>query len=99
MGGGNSTKNFTYNEFRAEAEKLKFGDVNVGIKEVIINVNGEYLTKNKDGKEVKTQFNVTLPKTDENINWLEDVLTEKKNKVEVFQPSDDNMFLNIIFNF
>lgn len=99
MGGGSNTKNFTYNEFRNEAEKLTFGDVNVGIKEVIIDVSGEYVTKNKKGEETVTKFNVTLPKTDENINWLEDVLTEKKNKVEVFQPSDDNMFLNIVLNF
>lgn len=99
MGGGNSTKSFTYNEFKKQAEKLTFGDVNVGIKEVIINVDGEYISKNKEGKEVATKFTVTLPKTDDNINWLEDVLSEKKNKVKVFQPSNENMFLNIVLNF
>ncbi len=98
MGGGNNTKNYTYNEFVKNAEEMKFGDVSMGIREVIIDVEGDYITKEK-GKEVKTKFSVTLPKTDENIKWLEKVLSEKKNKVEVYQPSDDNLFLNIVLNF
>ena len=99
MGGGNNTKNYTYNEFVKNAEKMKFGDVNVGIREVIIDVDGEYITKSKDKKEVKTKFSVTLPKTDENIKWLEKVLSEKNNKVEIYQPSNDNLFLNVVLNF
>lgn len=98
MGGGNDTKKYTYNEFVKTAEDLKFGDVSIGIREVIIDVEGNYITKEK-GKEVKTKFSVTLPKTDENIKWLEKTLSEKNNKVEVYQPSDDNLFLNIVLNF
>lgn len=86
---------FTYNQFVKKAEKMEFKDVNMEISSVVVDVSGKYV---KDGEEVT--FSVTVPKTDENISWLEEVLDENgKNKVKVYEPSDDNMFLNLLFNF
>ncbi len=97
-GGGNDVENFTYNQFVKQAEDLEFGNVSMGVSEVLIDVSGEYITKEED-KEVINKFEVTLPKTDENIVWLEEVLTEKENEITVFQPSTDNLFLTLVTSF
>lgn len=99
MGGGSESKKFTYNEFKRQAEKLTFDDVDVGIKEVVIDVQGSYIKTDKKGKENKVKFSVTLPKTDDNIKWLSEVLDEEKNEVNFFQPSEDNLFLTLVMNF
>lgn len=98
IGGSNNTKKFTYNEFARQAEKLKFEDVSMGISDVIIDVSGSYKSKDDKGKEVSTSFTVTMPKTDKNIEWLQKVLDNKTNEVTVFEPSDDNVFWNVIMN-
>ncbi len=98
IGGSNNTKKFTYNEFARQAEKLEFEDVKMGISNVIIDVSGSYKSKDDKGKEVSTSFTVTMPKTDKNIEWLQKVLDDKTNEVTVFEPSDDNMFWNVIMN-
>ncbi|MDF9824949.1 cell division protease FtsH [Breznakia sp. PF5-3] len=90
-----NTKEFTYNEFAKKAEKMDFKDVEMGIGEVVIDVNGKYV--NKDKKE--TSFKVTIPKTDKNIAWLQDVLDDGKNKVSVYEPSNENVFLSLFVNF
>ena len=99
MGGGSESKKFTYNEFKRQAEKMTFDDVDVGIKEVVIDVQGSYIKTDKKGKENKVKFSVTLPKTDDNIKWLSEVLDEEKNEVNFFQPSEDNLFLTLVMNF
>lgn len=99
-GGNNvSTKEFTYNEFVKSAEKLTFEDVTVGVKDVILDVSGTYLSKNKDGEKISTNFNVILPNTENNLEWLADVLDEKgENKVTYYQPSDENFWLTLMSN-
>lgn len=99
MGGGSESKKFTYNEFKRQAEKMTFDDVDVGIKEVVIDVQGSYIKTDKKGKENKVKFSVTLPKTEDNIKWLSEVLDEEKNEVNFFQPSEDNLFLTLVMNF
>lgn len=99
VGGANDTKTFTYNEFVRQAEKLEFDDVSMGIRDVVIDVQGSYKKENAKGKEVVTKFNVTLPKTDKNIEWLQKVLDNKKNELKVYKPDEENLFLNIVMNF
>lgn len=89
-----STTEFTYNQFVREAEKMKFKDVKMGIGDVVIDVSGEYVKGDK-----ATNFTVTLPKTDENLDWLRGVLDQDgKNKVTVYEPSNDNLLLSIFIN-
>ena len=64
--GGNtsSIKEFTYNEFKKSAEKMEFEDVNVGVRDVILSVSGTYVSEDKDGNDVSTNFSVLLPNTE-----------------------------------
>ena len=98
-GSNSSTKEFTYNEFVKSAEKMEFEDVNVGIKDVILQVSGSYVTETKDGKEVSTNFNVIVPNTEANLEWLSEVLDEDgANKVNYYQPSTENIWLSLATN-
>ena len=101
MGGNNSsTKEFTYNEFKKSAEKMKFEKVEVGVKDVILSVSGTYQTKDSKGEKVSTKFSVTMPNSPDNLKWLDKVLEGKaKNQVTYYQPSEDNIFLSIVMNF
>ncbi|MFV0381134.1 MAG: ATP-dependent zinc metalloprotease FtsH [Breznakia sp.] len=93
------SKKFTYNQFVKKADDLKFGDVKVGIDTTIIEVEGVYIKgSGKDKKNVK--FSTVLPKTDKNIEWLEETLNEKeKNEITFYVPSNENIFLTILVNF
>ncbi len=96
-GGRNDVETFTYNAFVKEAEDMKFGEVNLGVGSVLLEVDGIYYTE-KDGEEVENYFYVQLPKTDDNIAYLEDVLTEKDNDVNVHEPNQDTFWLSLISN-
>lgn len=97
--GSSNSKEFTYNEFTQKAEKMKFKDVEIGIGTVVIDVDGTYVSGTGKKAEDKT-FSVTVPKTDENIKWLSKVLNEDgKNKISVFEPSNDNFFLDMFMTF
>ncbi|OCN05503.1 cell division protein FtsH [Erysipelotrichaceae bacterium MTC7] len=91
----NETKEFTYNEFVKKAEKLDFQDVEMGIGPVTIEVEGKY--KNK--KDESVAFSATLPKTDDNIKWLQETLDNGDNKVKVFEPDEENILLTLFINF
>lgn len=96
IGIGSNTKEFTSNKFKQEAEKMKFGNVDITLYGVVLNVDGVYI----DGKKKEVPFSVTLPKTEENIQWLDKVLNEKgKNNVSVVDGTARNVFLDIIINF
>ena len=99
--GGNtsSIKEFTYNEFKKSAEKMEFEDVNVGVRDVILSVSGTYVSEDKDGNDVSTNFSVILPNTEKNLEWLAKVLDENgENKVAYYQPSDDNIWITLMSN-
>ncbi|TDW13220.1 cell division protease FtsH [Breznakia blatticola] len=91
----NETKEFTYNEFAKKAEKMDFQDVSMGIGTVTIEVEGKY----KNNKDEDVAFSATLPKTDENIEWLQKTLDSGKNKVKVYEPDDENILLTLFINF
>ena len=92
--GGSTTKQFSFNEFKTQAEKLSFTDVNVGMYSTVMDVSGSYL---KGGEEVK--FTVTVPKSEKNVEWLGTVLNEKgKNQVVFNDPSRRNYWFDFMLN-
>lgn len=91
---GANTKRFTYNQFREEAADLTFENVSVAVGRVTLGVEGVYL-ENKE----KVRFSVTLPNTDENIDWVLDTVNEGSNSVNVVDPEASNIFIDLLINF
>ncbi len=96
-GGESEVKEFTYNSFVEKAPDLKFDDVNIGIGEMLIDVSGEYETK-KDDEKVMVSFTTTMPKTDANIEWLEEVVSEEKNNVTIYEADVESIWITLLSN-
>ena len=98
FGNGNATKVFNYNEFSASAEKMEFQDVRMSVGTTVVNIGGTYENNGK-----LENFTVSVPKTDENIQWLSDIFAKNKNtKVEVLDANRETfmeMFLKNFFPF
>lgn len=98
FGNGNATKVFNYNEFSANAEKMEFKDVRISVGTTVVNIGGTYENNGK-----LENFTVSVPKTDENIQWLSDIFAKNKNtKVEVLDANRETfmeMFLKNFFPF
>lgn len=98
FGNGNATKVFNYNEFSASAEKMEFKDVRMSVGTTVVNIGGTYENNGK-----LENFTVSVPKTDENIQWLSDIFAKNKNtKVEVLDANRETfmeMFLKNFFPF
>ncbi len=88
FGNGSNTKEFTYNEFAASAEKMKFKDVNMSVGTTVINISGTY----EKGKNTKS-FTVVVPNTDENVKWLSNVFEKGKDtNVKVYDANQESLF-------
>ena len=98
FGNGNATKVFNYNDFSASAEKMEFKDVRMSVGTTVVNIGGTYENNGK-----LENFTVSVPKTDENIQWLSDIFAKNKNtKVEVLDANRETfmeMFLKNFFPF
>ena len=95
FGNGNATKVFNYNEFVTSAEKMEFRDVKMSVGTTVVNVVGTY----EKGKKIEN-FSVSVPKTDENIQWLSDVFAKNKNtKVEVLDANRETLMELFLKNF
>ncbi|MEG0823612.1 MAG: AAA family ATPase, partial [Erysipelotrichaceae bacterium] len=87
--------NFAANEFKAKADKMTFGDVDITVGGVMLNVSGVYV---EEGKNVS--FSVSLPKTETNIQYLDKVLNENgTNKVTSIDGTQRNIILDLITSF
>lgn len=84
------TKNYDYSTFVSEAETMNFQQSSLSVGSTVIDVQGTY--KDKDG--VTQSFTVSVPNTDENIQWLTKILGE--GKIAVTDPNRENQFMNII---
>ncbi len=84
------TKNYDYSSFVQEAEKMDFQQSSISVGTTVIDVQGTY--KDKDG--VTQSFTVSIPNTDENIQWLTQVLGE--GKIAVTDPNRENQLMNIL---
>lgn len=84
-------KTIKYSDFQKQVEKMDIQKSEMGLSSTLISINGTY--KNKDKKERK--FTATLPKTDENINKVEKLLSKDGGKVEIKTPS---MMVDLIYS-
>lgn len=84
-------KTIKYSDFQKQVEKMDIQKSEMGLSSTLISINGTY--KNKDKKERK--FTATLPKTDENINKVEKLLSKDGGKVEIKTPS---MIVDLIYS-
>lgn len=95
FGNGNATKVFNYNEFSASAEKMEFKDVRMSVGTTVVNIFGTYENNGK-----LENFTVSVPKTDENIQWLSDIFAKNKNtKVEVLDANRETFMEMFLKNF
>lgn len=95
FGNGNATKVFNYNEFSAGAEKMEFKDVRMSVGTTVVNIVGTYENNGK-----LENFTVSVPKTDENIQWLSDIFAKNKNtKVEVLDANRETFMEMFLKNF
>ena len=84
------TENFDYSTFVREAENMEFQQSSISVGTTVIDVQGTY----EDEKGTAHSFTVSVPKTDENIQWLTDTLGE--GRIAVTDPNRENQFMNII---
>lgn len=84
-------KTIKYSDFQKQVEKMDIQKSEMGLSSTLISINGTY--KSKDKKERK--FTATLPKTDENINKVEKLLSKDGGKVEIKTPS---MMVDLIYS-
>ena len=66
------TENFDYSTFVREAENMEFQQSSISVGTTVIDVQGTY----EDENGTAHSFTVSVPKTDENIQWLTDTLGE-----------------------
>lgn len=97
---GSNTKRFATNTFMSQAETMEFGNVNISIGKVKMDISGTYL----EGEE-KIAFSTSIPSTDANKSWALAVLTEKSlvdgknvNEVTISDPTESNIWLEALIN-
>ena len=88
---GTKHRTFSYNEFVSQAKKMTFGDVNISVGTSIVKVEGTY----RSGGEEQA-FDVSMPKTTKNLEWLQETLDEEKNQVTVSDADERNIFLEFM---
>jgi len=96
--GSQKTTEVNYNEFVTIVEKQDVTEVKVTPGVYITSVEGKY-KQTKDGKETTYTFQTNVPKTDEEINSLMQLLEDKNIKVTVADLQKENMVMNAILQF
>ncbi len=90
---GQDTKNFNYNEFKKQAEKMKITEADMSITGVVINVSGKF-----DDNGTSRKFSATVPRTAENQTWLDSVLLKNNAEVEASDPSNSERMTSFLMN-
>lgn len=84
-----------YNEFVTILDKQNVTEMTVTPGVYVTTVKGQYKTV-KDGKEAVYTFKTNVPKTDEELNSLMQLLEDKNIKVTVLDAEKENMMFNTI---
>ena len=93
FGQGSSTKNFTYNEFFANAENMKFERTEMSVGNTVVDVTGKYLEGN-----TQIPFAVSVPNTPENIAKLTEWFAQDSNKSVVLDANRETVMTIILKN-
>ena len=87
----NNTERFASNTFMNKAESMTFKDVNISVGSVKLTVSGYYVNNGKD-----VSFSATIPNTEENLNWLQKVLDEGTNSINIVDPADSSRWMELL---
>ena len=84
-----------YTQFQKVAEHADFKDSSLNISSTVIEVQGVYQdTKKKEASPVK--FNVIIPRTEENLKWLQKTLTADGGEINVSDPNRGNIWITLV---
>lgn len=86
FGQGSSTKNFTYNEFFANAENMKFERTEMNVGYTVIEVSGKYLEGDN-----QIPFTVSVPNTPETVAKLTEWFSQENNKSVVLDANRETL--------
>lgn len=87
-----STRTLSYSQFQKTAESVDFDDSTLSMNSSIIRVKGTYT----DSKKNIVSYNVVIPNTESNLEWLEKVLTEDGGEITVEDPNQSGIMVNIL---
>ena len=91
---GNNVQ-MNYTQFQKVAEHADFKDSSLNISSTVIEVQGVYQdTKKKEASPVK--FNVIIPRTEENLKWLQKTLTADGGEINVSDPNRGNIWITLV---
>ena len=85
------TENMDYSKFMQEAESMDIQESTISVGTTVIDVQGIY-----ESDRGTRSFTVSVPKTDENIQWLTETLNKDGAKLHVTDPNRENQFVNIL---
>ena len=89
---GNSVR-MNYTDFTKKAETVTFQESSMSIAPTVIEVKGTYKEK---GAKQPIGYQVLVPNTDENVKWLTKTLSKNKGKINVEDPSQGSVWINLI---
>ena len=90
-----ASTSLTYNEFKKVVEEGSVTEIVVSPDNYVVDVSGSY-TKTVKGEKKTYNFKTLVPKTDEEIDSLMQLLKEKKIKTTVKNSADNNIIFNIV---
>lgn len=88
-----STRTMNYTQFEKIAEDADFGDSRVSISSNIIHVNGTYSRHDE-----KISYNVIIPYSESNMEWLNETLTDDGGEITVEDPNQSSIWITLLSN-
>ena len=86
-----NTVQMNYTQFEKIAEKVEFKESAMTISSTVISVEGTYA----DGTDT-VGYKVIVPKTDKNIEKLENILQKNGGKLTVKDPNQGSLWISIL---
>lgn len=86
-----SVNHMNYTQFQQAAQDATFKNATIDIQDTVLKVEGTYT---KDGKP--TSFNVIIPNTEENLEWVSDQVREDGGTVTITDPDSGALWATIL---
>lgn len=90
----NGSSTLTYTQFMTTLESEKVETVKITPNAYVVKVVGVY-SKMKKGKKVKTAFQTIVPRTDQELDSLTQLLEDKNIEITYTDVESDNMLMNM----
>ncbi|MFQ6792723.1 ATP-dependent zinc metalloprotease FtsH [Thomasclavelia sp.] len=96
MNQGNN-KEIKYNEFVEVIQKEDVTEVEIVPSSLVVDVSGKYETKEK-GEKKTVEFTTTIPNTEEELQSLTALLSDKDIDTTIVDSNDQGVFLRVILS-